>query len=131
MKEALSILIVDDDEDDIILLKDWLKRIEGMAFKIDSARSYRDGLKKIKSGVYDVVFLDYFLGAENALDLLLEPEVRNTPSSFIIITGHPSLPNFNEVLRAGASGWLSKTGLDTVTDRAAIDFALAYKHRSS
>ena len=62
---ALSVLIV-DDEDDFVIVQSLLARIKGQHFNVEWAASYEDGLKAIRRGQHDVYLLDFRLGARTA-----------------------------------------------------------------
>ena len=53
------ILIVDDDEDDFILTGEYMQSIPGNTFKIEWCKNYNDALVRLKSGDYDIYFVDY------------------------------------------------------------------------
>lgn len=79
-----NILIIDDDSAAREVLSKYLAHM-GMAAK--QAATISEGLKKVSSGQFDLVFLDVYLPDGNGLDAL--PAIVQSPSKpeVIIITG--------------------------------------------
>ena len=69
----IKIAIIDDDEDDYFLIKDYIRRIEGNNFIIDWCDDYDQAIEKIKAKAHDLYFVDYRLGYRTGLELLQEP----------------------------------------------------------
>lgn len=79
-----NILIVDDDK----VICDWISNIiNQMGHKPVCVHSLKDGLKKINSTPFDIVFLDVCLPDGNGLDIM--PKIKATLHSpeIIVITG--------------------------------------------
>ena len=92
----LKVLVVDDDEDDIFLVKQMLK--EGLPeadIILDYAMTSDDAIALINSGEHDIFLLDLNLGKEDGLSLL---EYINTKNKFIPVIF------FNCPGRSGKSG---------------------------
>ncbi len=66
----LSILLVEDDEDDYILTRELLSENYREGFQLDWKTGYDDGLKALLKGGHDVCLLDYRLGEHSGIDLL-------------------------------------------------------------
>ena len=67
--DIIRVLLVDDDEDDYVITRDYLQEIETRTFEIDWAPSFEEGLKNIRQRVYHIMFFDYLLGARTGIDL--------------------------------------------------------------
>jgi len=100
-----KILIIDDDK----LLGNTLSRfIRRMEHDVTSALTIEDGLKKVSSGVFDVVFLDVNLPDGSGLDVI--PVIRKEPSSpeIIIITGEGDPDGAELAIKSGAWAYIEK-----------------------
>ncbi len=128
MFKKVRLLLVEDDEDDMLLFREALRRIAGMHYMWEWAKTYDEGIAKIGRGKYDVVFLNYSLGAKNAIDFLSEPRCVRNAAKFVVISslGENRMKDqaVDEALAAGASAWLDKNELDPVSLRQAIKLSL-------
>jgi len=70
--DPVKVLLVEDDEDDHLLIRDLLGEMVETEYSLDWAASYDEGLRRIASGHYDLCLLDYRLGAQSGLDFLRE-----------------------------------------------------------
>ena len=61
IEQAIKMLLVDDDEDDYILTKDLLTQVEDARYDIEWRASYKEALKALGNGCYDVCLFDYYL----------------------------------------------------------------------
>ncbi len=100
-----KILVIDDDEDICGSLE---TAINLMGFPTDHAFDMEDGLRKINSNAYDVVFLDVYLPDGDGLDAL--PKIRAIPSSpeVIIITGEGHPDGAELAIKNGAWDYIQK-----------------------
>lgn len=62
----IRLLIVDDDEDYMVLLSDFLKESD-LSFEIDEVNSSKLALQKLKKNEYDCVVIDYLFPVYLAL----------------------------------------------------------------
>lgn len=109
MPETFHILLVEDDEDDYILLRDCLTDLGSMTkFELDWVPTYQAGLKQIQRATHDVYLIDIYLGENSGLDLLKEAIQAGCQEPVIIITGQ-SAPEIDQAaLQAGATDYLVK-----------------------
>ncbi|MBN1106568.1 MAG: sigma-54-dependent Fis family transcriptional regulator, partial [Deltaproteobacteria bacterium] len=100
-----NILIIDDDMGVCVALT-------RLAERVGCDRSYaltlKEGLRKISSEGYDIVFLDIHLPDGNGLDAL--PKISNTASSpeVIIITGEGDADSAELAIQSGAWDYIRK-----------------------
>jgi two-component system NtrC family response regulator len=100
-----QILIIDDDEMFSTLLASAVHR-EG--FDIQSAYTLQDGLKRVKSGAFDVVFLDVNLPDGNGLDLLSDIREASSSPEVIILTGQGTADGAELAIRSGVWDYIQK-----------------------
>src|SRR5690348_10200873 len=82
------ILIIDDDEDDFLIIREYISKIEGREFIIDWCYSYDDAVKIIAGSEYDLYLVDYILGARTGLELIRESIQNNCEEPFVLLTGN-------------------------------------------
>jgi signal transduction histidine kinase len=103
VREAITVLVVDDNVDHRTLIDHWL-RSQGMVVRQAGSA---DGALHAMDGV-DVVLLDYRLPGRNGLEVLEEIRRRPEPPAVVMITGMGSETVAVEALRAGAVDYLVK-----------------------
>src|SRR6185295_12677693 len=99
------LLIVDDDEKFVRLLRDYL---EPFGYQIDTAHDGREGLAKALEGEYAALILDIMLPGLNGLDLLRELR-RESQVPVIMLTALGDEPDRIAGLEIGADDYLPKT----------------------
>lgn len=102
----IHILLVDDDEDEYVLVRDMLK--DAGYVQLDWSSSYADALDKLTAKHYDVCLVDYYLGAETGLELLQSEQLIQQHTATIIMTGHSSEEIDEQAMQSGASDYLPK-----------------------
>jgi signal transduction histidine kinase len=83
----ISILLVDDDEDDFLIIKNVFSKIPDSPFMLEWCSSYNQAKKHIKDHDFDIYLIDYHLGEFSGLDLLTYAEPQKRPEPFILLTG--------------------------------------------
>ena len=122
----ISILIVEDDEDDYFLVSDHIEDIEEHHFTTVWASNYDDGLKKLKEGVYDICLVDFLLGQKTGLNLLREVRELAIETPIILLTGRGNKEVDHEATLLGATDYLIKSELETETLERSIRYALKH-----
>src|SRR3712207_5711323 len=82
----LRILLVEDDEDDYVLIRDLLSDL-GAEFELEWVADYDAALRAIEREEHDVCLVDYRLGERSGLDLLREAAQRGYKAPMILLTG--------------------------------------------
>jgi DNA-binding NarL/FixJ family response regulator len=103
----MNILIVDDHA----IFREGLKRILSDEFKaatFGEAGNATEALERVWEKKWDLVLLDITMHGRTGVDVL--KEIRNSASDLpvLILSGHPEEQYAVRVLRAGASGYLTK-----------------------
>lgn len=108
----MKILIVEDDEDDYVLLKELLIEAIGNVAEICWAEDYLTAKLKIKSERFDFYFLDNRLGAEQGLDLIDEIKQQyETSPPIIMLSGVDDHRTDLKAMEKGADDYLVKSEL--------------------
>ncbi|HZG00321.1 MAG TPA: response regulator, partial [Chitinophagales bacterium] len=109
--EPINVLLVDDDEDDFVITRDFLNEIEGYTFVVDWASSYEIGLSNFRRNAYDVMFFDYRLGAHTGVDLIRQTRAEGSRTPVILLTGKGNRGADLEAMRQGAADYLVKSDI--------------------
>ncbi len=121
------ILLVDDDEDDYFLTKQMLKGAQHSKMVLEWAPNYSSGEELLNSNRYDAVLVDYDLGSQTGIQLIREFEGKGYPSPFILYTGRGSYDIDLEAMQAGATLYLTKNEVSSLTLERFIRYAIEHK----
>lgn len=123
---AIQVLLIDDDEDDYLLIRDSLREVTGETFSLDWAAGYEQGLEKAQKREHDLFLIDYRLGEHNGLELLkkLLEEDQRTP--MILLTGYGDRDVDLEAMRLGAADYLVKGQLSPQLLARAIRYSIKH-----
>lgn len=102
------ILLIDDDEDDFINLRDLFEEIPRSKYKITWKSSYKEGLAALHTEMFDACLLDYRLGEHTGIDLLKEVQKLGLVCPIIFLTGHGDIDLDIQAMQVGASEYLIK-----------------------
>ncbi len=111
-RNQLKILVVDDDEDDIFLVKELLR--EGFPDSIvdlDTTNSSEGAEIYLEKNIYDICLLDLRLGKVDGVSLLKVVQGKCTQIPVIFLTGQGDQEKAVEVMKAGAADYLIKSRL--------------------
>ena len=120
----LDVLLVDDDPDDHVIVRDLLSEIEGLEVNLDWESSYEAGLEAIEREQHQVYLLDYRLGQRDGLELLKQAIKNGCKAPMILLTGQGERAVDIEAMNAGADDYLLKDRVDSTTLERSIRYAL-------
>lgn len=107
--KTIKVLIVDDDEDEYILIKDLLTEVEIVKYDLSWASDYNSALDKIDAGDYDVYLFDYYLGEKNGIELLHDAVSAGLKAPVVMLTGSGNREVDFAAMEAGAADFLDKS----------------------
>ncbi len=110
MEETLEILIIDDDEVDRMAVRRLLKKA-GVQLEVKEAGTCAEAITILKENTFDCVFLDYRLPDYNGLELVKQIQALEVRVPLIVLTGQGDEQVAVEIMKAGASDYLSKSWL--------------------
>ena len=122
--KPLSVLLVDDDEDDFILTSAFFKELTGWNFKLDWCSTYEKAVDSLTYCRHDVYIFDYLLGSKSGLDLIQEAIQQNCQEPIILLTGKGDDKVALEALRIGAADYLVKSELEKTILERSLRYAL-------
>lgn len=128
-KPTVSILLVEDDEDDYILVRKLLSGIDSTRFDLKWAQTYDAALEAMSKGSHDVCLIDYQLGDRTGLDLLQETKGKTLVCPAIFLTGHQDYDM--EAIRSGAADYLVKGRINADLLERSIRYAIERKRLES
>ncbi|MGB3761334.1 MAG: ATP-binding protein, partial [Rivularia sp. (in: cyanobacteria)] len=123
----IKVLLVDDDEDDYILIRDWLNEFQLGSCELEWLNNYQTAKDVIASLRHNVYLLDYRLGAENGLELLKFSIECGCSSPIILLTGRGDRDIDIKAMKAGAADYLEKSQLNAPLLERSIRYALERK----
>ena len=119
----VSVLLIEDDEDDYVLTRGTLAEGFGARLELDWASTYAEGLERLTEGGYDVALVDFNLGRENGVDLLRAACARSCRTPVIMLTGQSDRATDLEAMHAGAADYLVKGRVTSDMLERAIRYA--------
>ena len=110
-KEEIKILLIEDDEDDAFLIREYLSDVKNFRSQLDWEPNPDLGIQKVRNGQYDLVLIDFYLGKATGLSILdiLTKEKILTPA--ILLTGRNDAQIDVDASSAGAFDYLVKGDL--------------------
>lgn len=124
--DELEILLIDDDEDDYINIRDLFNDIPGHRHRLTWKSSYEDGLEAISKQTFDACLLDYRLGAHTGLELLREAHKFGIECPTIFLTGHNDFDVDLRAMQTGASDYLVKGQLTAPLLERSIRYSMKH-----
>lgn len=109
----IKVLLVDDDEDDYILFKEYLNEIRRGKYVLTWAASYAEALSLIRKKEHDIYFFDYMLGGHTGIDLIKECVIAGIDAPIILLTGMGNHETDLAAMELGAADYLMKNEIDS------------------
>ncbi len=126
MKKEIKILMVDDDEEDFIIVRDIVGDIDRCKYTVEYSPSFEEGIKAIKEGKHDVCLIDYQLGAKTGLDLIEKAIKNGCEIPLILLTGQDNIAIDMTAMKVGASDYLVKGSISSQTLESSIRYSIAH-----
>jgi PAS domain S-box-containing protein len=120
----IKIAVVDDDQDDYLIISDYLKAIDDSNLQVDWCKDYQTAIEKIKQKRYDLYLVDYRLGNQTGLDLLEESNTIGSDAPIVLLTGKGNRTIDIKAMQSGATDYLVKADLNTEKLERCIRYSL-------
>ena len=101
----LSILVVDDDENIRMVLRQSLEK-EG--YRVSTAKSAEEALNTLERSFFHVVITDIMMAEMSGVELLLQIKEMNSMMQIFVMTSHSTLPNVIQCMQGGAYDFFEK-----------------------
>ena len=125
---SYQILLVDDDEDEFITIRDLFSDVVGAEYSLTWASSYEQGLEALRKKKFDVCLLDHQLGARTGLDFLEEISPLELRCPIILLTGRSDIDLDLQAMRMGAADYIEKGQLTSLLLERTVRYTI--KHAS-
>ncbi|MBI5821077.1 MAG: response regulator [Verrucomicrobia bacterium] len=124
MAETIRVLLVDDEEDFYVLIRELLGGIPGNRYAVDWASSYDAALGVLEADQHAIWLVDYRLGVHDGLELMREAINRGNKAPMVLMTGQGDHEIDMAAMKIGASDYLPKDHIDARTLERCIRYAL-------
>lgn len=123
-RKFIKVLLVEDDEDDYLIVKDLLEEIQDTSYRLIWVQNYTEAQETIEQKNFDVLLVDYRLRKRTGLDLLKELNGKSKKMPVIFLTGMSDRRVDLAAMQAGAADFLVKNQLDANLLERAIRYAM-------
>ncbi len=127
MNRPAQILVVDNDRDLAQVLTESLERV---GFRVTTATSGAEGIRRINQGSFDVVVTDLMMNDVDGMAVLKRAKEVLPNVEVIMITGHGNVPRAVEAMREGAFHFLEKPVTPKTLQATAFKAAEAVRLRA-
>ena len=125
------LLLVDDDEDELLIVRSLLREsahtMGALRFTLDWVSDVEAALREIERAQHDVYLIDYRLGDATGLQLIERAVAAGCEAPLILLSGLDDPRVDAEAIRAGATDYLVKDGLNGALLERTLRYAIAGK----
>lgn len=124
-EQVKNILVIDDDKDDCVLVKDLINKNMGHEKpNIEFAHDFNQALELCYENDFDIFLLDYRLGKKDGLKVLQSFREAGIITPIIFLTGQGDEEIAVKAMKAGAADYFSKHKLTSTNFVKAIRSAV-------
>jgi len=123
-QRPVRILLIEDDEDDYVLVRDGLRALGPEQVELDWRDDTGTALEALCEGRHDMCLLDYHLGDQTGIELLKQARQRGCCVPVILLTGVANAEVDRKALEAGAVDFLVKSQLSPMVLTRAVRYTL-------
>ncbi len=109
----LSVLLIEDDEDDYWIARKYLHDIPDKEITLDWISTFDEAKQALTASQHDICLIDYRLGENTGLELLRYANEIQYHTPIIILTGQADHETDIEATEAGAADYLVKAELSS------------------
>lgn len=110
--ETLKALLIEDNPDDVFLLREFLRRADGNKFTLESAEDLASGLDRLSREGIDVVLLDLSLPDSFGLETFVSVHEQAPAVPILLLTGLDDEELAIKAVQMGAQDYLVKGRVD-------------------
>ncbi len=131
MNKITQILLVDDDADDYIMVRDMINAMPKGQFKLEWEADYNDALPIMQQQKHDIYIIDYVLGEKNGLELIRNAFPNGCSLPIILLTARGRREIDEEALSIGVTEYFDKADIRLPLLERAIRYAINNKRIES
>jgi putative two-component system response regulator len=125
----VRVLLVDDNPDDVSIIRRLLEQYQRATFKVVAAGSTKTCLEFLAGERVDLLLLDYMLPAEDGLTFLRRAASIVDLPPVVVVTGQGDHRLAAEAIRSGAADCIQKSAMTSQTLGQTLQKALAkFRH---
>jgi len=103
-----KVLIIEDEASIRAVLKDILKDQKDLLLEVDEAKDGAEGLAKLESDNFDLVFCDIKMPKMDGMEVLNQAKAKGITAVFIMISAHGTTSLAVDAIKSGAYDFLQK-----------------------
>ena len=119
----IRVLLVDDDVEDLTIVRKLLQRAQGLDVALTTATTYDGAVEVLTRESFDLYLVDFCLGERTGLDLVQRIRRHDADVPVLLLTNMDQPDRDLEALREGASDYLPKSSLSASALQRAIHHA--------
>jgi signal transduction histidine kinase len=123
-ESTVRILLVEDDEDDYLIFKDLLSKIQVRPPDLAWIQDGEAAVDEMAQNRHDVYVVDYRLAGMSGLDVVEVAKERGCRRPIIVLTGYGDYETDVNAMKAGAVDYLTKGQIDAVSVERSIRYAM-------
>lgn len=124
--QTINVLLIEDDEDDYIVTRDFLNDIAANKYHVEWVNNHANALDIMLKNNHDVVLLDFTLGGSTGLEILKEAAEKKCRVPIILLTGRDDPEIDLEAMKAGAADFLIKGQINEFILERSIRYVLKH-----
>jgi diguanylate cyclase (GGDEF)-like protein/PAS domain S-box-containing protein len=125
--DLVSVLLVEDDEDDFLITRDMLEQQDRGSYSVEWCASYEGALAAIGDERHDVYLIDYRLGMRTGLELVREAFASRSLAPVIMLTGQSDYQIDLEASALGVADFMLKQELNPHSLERSIRYAVNHQ----
>lgn len=125
----ISILLIEDDEDDYFLVRRHLGSAKSIATQLTWENDLEAAQMALVSNAYDVYLVDYRLGSKTGLELISQARKKGCISPIILLTGQDEDTLEGKAIRYGIDDYIKKSELNSYLLERSIRHVIEQKQR--
>lgn len=126
-KTSLSVLVIEDDYEDYILLRTYMGHASRTHFDLTHVAHFEDATKILVEQEFDAILCDYFLDGHTATDLFKHVKLIGVETPIVVLTGVAASELDDVLMQLGASDFIPKDELTNALLERSIRHAIERK----